>query len=300
VNSSVITEIQKGLSMKKLIFATLAALSLVSPLQSQAQGAGLLGIKGLSANVGAVSDYRFRGITQTYGGAALQVGVDYSHSSGLYVGNWNSNINEGAGYPSSHIESDIYGGFKKSFNDLTIDVGVITYLYSNSNSSNAVTANRMLTNARTGNSARGDVDNTEVYGALSWKWLTVKYSHALSNYFSMPDTSGTNYLDFSGGWDLGNGWGVNAHVGLLRYKGLNSATVNGDYNDYKIGVTKEAMGLVFGASLITTDASAGTCTVANFGTTNAGFYCYTNNLGNPKSVKNAGADTLVLSVVKNF
>ena len=102
--------------MKKLIFATLAALSLVSPLQSQAQGAGLLGIKGLSANVGAVSDYRFRGISQTFGKPAAQFGVDYAHSSGLYVGNWNSNINEGAGYPSSHWETDFYAGYKTSVN----------------------------------------------------------------------------------------------------------------------------------------------------------------------------------------
>ena len=286
--------------MKKIIFASLAALSLAAPLQAQAQEAKLLGIKGLSANVGAVSDYRFRGITQTFGTSALQVGVDYAHDSGLYIGNWNSNINEGAGYPSAHIESDVYGGFKKSLGEISVDLGLITYLYSKSNSTNAVTANRMLTNARTGNVARGDVDNTEAYGALSWKWLTVKYSRALSNYFSVPDTRGTSYLDLAGNWDLGNGWGVNSHVGLLRYMGLNTSTVNGDYNDYKIGVTKEMLGVVLGASYISTDAKAGNCTLGNFGTTSVNFYCYTDNLGDPKSVKNAGAGTLVLSVMKTF
>ena len=41
---------------------------------------------------GLFTDYRFRGISQTHGEPALQGGVDYAHKSGLYVGNWNSNV----------------------------------------------------------------------------------------------------------------------------------------------------------------------------------------------------------------
>ena len=53
----------------------------------------------LTGNVGLFSSYRFRGIDQTFGKPALQGGFDYTHSSGVYVGNWNSNVSSGAGFP---------------------------------------------------------------------------------------------------------------------------------------------------------------------------------------------------------
>ena len=53
----------------------------------------------LTGNVGLFSSYRFRGIDQTAGKPALQGGFDYSHASGIYVGNWNSNVSSGAGFP---------------------------------------------------------------------------------------------------------------------------------------------------------------------------------------------------------
>ncbi len=39
-----------------------------------------------TGNVGLFSDYRFRGISQTYKQPAIQGGFDYSHSSGIYLG----------------------------------------------------------------------------------------------------------------------------------------------------------------------------------------------------------------------
>ena len=46
----------------------------------------------LAANVGLVSDYRFRGIAQTSKKPALQAGLDFSHSSGFYAGTFASNV----------------------------------------------------------------------------------------------------------------------------------------------------------------------------------------------------------------
>ena len=60
----------------------------------------------LTANVGLFSDYRFRGISQTATRPALQGGFDYAHSSGFYVGNWNSNVDASAGYPDGNLEMD--------------------------------------------------------------------------------------------------------------------------------------------------------------------------------------------------
>ena len=62
---------------------------------------------GATGNVGVFSDYIFRGITQTGGGAAGQGGLDFSSASGLYAGTWISNLNAG----TAAYETDLYGGF---------------------------------------------------------------------------------------------------------------------------------------------------------------------------------------------
>lgn len=46
----------------------------------------------ISANIGAVSNYMWRGVTQTQDGAAVQGGLDFTHSSGFYLGTWASNV----------------------------------------------------------------------------------------------------------------------------------------------------------------------------------------------------------------
>jgi len=45
-----------------------------------------------SANLSLTNDYRYRGISQSNFRPAIQGGFDYAHSSGFYIGNWNSSI----------------------------------------------------------------------------------------------------------------------------------------------------------------------------------------------------------------
>src|SRR5205807_10360934 len=89
----------------------------------------------VTGNITLASEYRFRGIDQTYGKPAIQGGFDYSHASGVYLGNWNSNVSQGAGYPGGNIEMDFYGGYKKAFGDFGLDVGAIYYYYPGSEAS---------------------------------------------------------------------------------------------------------------------------------------------------------------------
>jgi len=288
--------------MNKIILATLAALSLVSTVQAQAQtpAPGLFGVSGLSANAGAVSDYRFRGISQTFGKPAAQFGVDYAHSSGLYVGNWNSNINEGAGYPSSHWETDFYGGYKTTLGNIGLDVGAIYYGYPSSSSS---CTRYQISNPKTGERYSGTVKNTEVYIGASWQWLSAKYFYSTDAYFSMPGSRGTTYLDISATFDLGDGWGINGHVGQLTTKGINSATINTNYNDFKFGVTKDINGWVFGAAAVWTTAKADNCTSANYAAGTSGPYCYSNTLAPNQTryeVIDSGKSSYVLSVNRTF
>ena len=77
-----------------------------------------------TGNAGLFSEYRFRGIAQTFAKPAFQGGFDYSHSSGFYVGNWNSNVSSGAGFAEGNLEMDFYGGYKMAVgSNLTLDFG---------------------------------------------------------------------------------------------------------------------------------------------------------------------------------
>jgi len=77
----------------------------------------------LTGNVGAVSEYVFRGVDQT-GGTAIQGGADYSFDMGLYAGLWVSNSAAGGGN-----EADVYAGYGLKLGEFSLDFGAIYYGY---------------------------------------------------------------------------------------------------------------------------------------------------------------------------
>ena len=76
--------------MKKILVPSLIALAIGS-LTSVAQ-AQTAPESSLSFNVGATTDYRYRGISQSRLKPAVQGGFDYADKSGFYVGAWCSSI----------------------------------------------------------------------------------------------------------------------------------------------------------------------------------------------------------------
>jgi uncharacterized protein (TIGR02001 family) len=287
---------------KTFIAATLATAALAVPNLAAAQAAAAPAAAPASphtftGNMSLVSDYRFRGISQTFKKPALQGGFDYSHETGFYAGNWNSNVNEGAGFPNGNLEMDFYGGWKKTWGDWGLDVGAIYYYYPGTDAS--TTNGTTFVNPRdVTKTHNGKISNTELYIGGSWKWISLKYYHAVSDYFSLPDTKGSNYLDLSGTYDLGNGWGIVGHVGSFRLKGWDNGTdvTKGSYTDWKIGVTKDLNGWVLGASYIDTSGK-GSCNPAN-----PGFYCFGNQqpFGASTKFRDVSNGTVVLSVSKTF
>lgn len=265
--------------MHKLVVPVAMAASLLSGIAAAQTAPTPSPVAG---NMTLASEYRFRGIDQTAGKPALQGGFDYTRASGVYLGNWNSNVNQNAGYPGASLEMDFYGGYKKAFGDLGVDVGAIYYYYPGSDASSLRNPHNL------GKSNSGTVHNTEFYVGGSWKWLSVKWFHAISDYFSVPDTSGTNYIDFSATYDLGGGLGIVGHVGKLKVHNVSEA----DYTDYKLGVTKDIAGWVLGAALVGTNAK-GDC-----GATSLQPYCVLDPSGNRP--RDAGRSTIVLSVGKTF
>jgi len=249
---------------KSLLSLSLVASALVPGLAAAQTPAPASPVTG---NMSLVSEYRFRGIDQTFGKPALQGGFDYSHSaSGVYLGNWNSNVSEGAGYPGSNLEMDFYGGWKKSFGDFGVDIGAIYYWYPGTDNPK--------------------IDNKEIYLGGSWKMLSLKYFHSIDDYFGVANTKNSWYLDLGLTWDLGSGWGLVGHYGMFEFKNV----ANGDYNDWKLGVTKDLGGWVFGAAYVDTDAK-GNCATAEL-------YCFPNDNGT--KTRDAGRSTIVFSVAKTF
>ena len=281
---------------KTIIAASLATAAFAVPQLASAQAAAPAAAPAsphtFTGTMALVSDYRFRGITQTFKQPAIQGGFDYSHTSGFYVGNWDSNVNSGAGFPGGSIEMDFYGGWKQTWGDWGLDLGTIYYYYPGTDA----TAANFLPNPKNGKVHTGNVHNWEVYIGGSWKWLSLKYSHAVSDYFSLPDTKGSNYLDLSGTYDLGNGWGVVGHLGSFHLDNwhVNTDVTKGSYTDWKLGVTKDLSGWILGASYIDTNAK-GSCNTAN-----PGFYCFGNSAAGATKFKDASSGTVVLSVSKTF
>jgi uncharacterized protein (TIGR02001 family) len=203
--------------------ATLAATGgVLLPTASHAQ---------LAFNVGAVTDYRYRGISQTRLKPALQGGIDYA-AGGFYVGTWASTIKwikDGGG--DADVEIDVYGGYKgEVMPGLGFDVGVLTYVYPS-------------------NDLSPDADTTEIYGALTYGPATLKYSHAVTNLFGFPDSKNSYYLDLSASFDLGGGLMLTPHVGYQKVKNVSGAS----YTDYALTVSKDFSGLVPSLAIVGTD-----------------------------------------------
>jgi uncharacterized protein (TIGR02001 family) len=95
---------------------------------------------GVTGNVGAVSEYVFRGVEQS-NGAAAQGGIDWSHASGFYAGTWVSNTNF-TGYNGEQVtyETDVYGGYTFKVGGVGLDAGLLYYYYRNDTGLNTLEA----------------------------------------------------------------------------------------------------------------------------------------------------------------
>jgi uncharacterized protein (TIGR02001 family) len=227
---------------KKTLIALAAVLAATAgtllPSAAQAQ---------LAFNVGAVTDYRYRGISQSRLKPAIQGGIDYT-AGGFYVGTWASSIKwiedlgtiAAADVGNTSVEIDVYGGYKGAISkELSYDVGLLTYIYPGNKVGRL---SPFFKNA----------DTTEIYGALTYGPATLKYSHALTNVFGNPDSKNSYYLDLSATFDVA-GFAVTPHIGYQKVKGPYDPVAS--YTDYAVTVSKEVLkGLTLSLSLIGTDA----------------------------------------------
>jgi len=192
----------------------------------------------LSFNVGAVSEYRYRGISQSRLKPALQGGIDYAAPNGFYVGTWASTIKwiKDAG-GDAKVEVDLYGGYKTEVaKGLTLDVGGLYYLYPSNKLKNVA--------------GWANANTFELYGALTFGPVTAKYSHSTTNLFGTVDSKNSGYFDVTANFDLGDGMTLTPHVGHQTIKHSPAWS----YTDYSLTFAKDFSGLVLSAAVVGTDA----------------------------------------------
>jgi uncharacterized protein (TIGR02001 family) len=223
-----------------------------------------------TGNVGVFSQYIFRGLTQTNRKPALQGGLDYAHAGGFYAGLWGSNVSwvtdtaETAGIHevSNSLELDLYLGYRGTIvEDLGFDVGFLRYEYPGDYPSGFVKPN-----------------TNEIYGALSWKWLTFKASYSLGDTFGVDDARGTQYYDLTASFPVTEQFSVIGHVGYQKFRGSIGGVSNDDlysYADWKLeGAYTVDGGWTFGAAYTDTNAEEAGYTVLGRHLGKAHFYAY--------------------------
>jgi len=200
--------------MKKLLTALLI-LAGVSIAQAE-----------VTTNMGAVSDYRFRGISQTQNAPAVQGGIDYTNTNGFYAGNWNSSVSSQMYTNGAGLESDLYAGYKKEVAGITVDIGSYNYIYPRAAAADGT-----------------KFDTNEAYVGAAYGPVAVKVSQSLGDYFGIANSRGSRYFQADLAYPIAPKWTVNVHAG--RTDVANSSAL--DYNDYSIGATYDLSGWAISA-----------------------------------------------------
>jgi uncharacterized protein (TIGR02001 family) len=173
----------------------------------------------VSATVGLVSDYDFRGISQTLNDPAFQAGLTYTSDTGLYYGLWGSNVDfqgssPGATYKNSDIdrpstEMDVFLGFSGE-KVVGYDLGVIYYSYPNS----------------------GELNYAEAYASVSKGPGTLKVWWAWND-FGGKGRKGAVYTEANLNVPMNEGFSFLAHFG---YSDTSKTMALGNYLDWSLGV----------------------------------------------------------------
>ncbi|MDX5362570.1 MAG: TorF family putative porin [Pseudazoarcus pumilus] len=223
--------------MKKTLIAAavLAATPFVGANVAMAEGE-----LPISANISIVSDYAFRGISQTDQRPAIQGGFDWEHDSGFYAGFWASNVswlNDLDLGTNNSLETNLYAGYATSFGPIGVDVGLLQYYYPGDYG----TAYKAAGN--------DDPHTLEGYIGLSWEFLTFTYSHSFTNLFGYEDSKNSKYYNLAASYEIMDGLTLDASYGYSNITGQDN------YKDWKLGVTKSYGGVDFGLHYTDTDIS---------------------------------------------
>jgi uncharacterized protein (TIGR02001 family) len=180
---------------------------------------------GITATPAVTTDYDFRSVSQSAGGPAASLGVDYN-TGGLHIGTWLSTIEWGPAY-DGNMEWDMLADYTFGSDDtVKVNVGVIDYMYPSMTDQNTI----------------------EPWVTLSKKWFSasVRYS---DDWFTLGHSW---YYEANGTFPVGEtGFAIVAHVGHSSgeaWKGI-------EYTDGSLSVTKSFGNFTGALKYVTSDAA---------------------------------------------
>ena len=182
----------------------------------------------LSFNVGAATDYVWRGVSQTdespqiYGGVDATVGM-------VYAGTWLSNVDFGTGNDTD-FELDLYAGIRPQLGPVALDLGIQYYGYINAptGSDQDFVEFKLAGSVPVGPATVGAAvfwsDN--FYGGTgNATYVELNGSSPIGEKFSVSGAVGHQDVDYDGDyttWNLGVGYALTDFLGVdLRYHDTN-------------------------------------------------------------------------------
>tara|TARA_B100000963_G_scaffold359120_1_gene385500 strand:+ start:3238 stop:3927 length:690 start_codon:yes stop_codon:yes gene_type:complete len=188
----------------------------------------------ISGNVGATTDYIWRGNTQAGGDASLSGGIDIDFGNGFAAGTWVGSLGASAGEDGegdlvasddANYELDLYISYSTELAGFPLEVGYISYMYPGV--------------------ADSDADFADVYVSTSVAGIGLSYYMLTSAENDATDDDEGTYVSVDYDYDLGDDWTMSLHYGMESFenseddedtsislsKGDMTFTVSGDEGD---------------------------------------------------------------------
>ena len=206
---------------------------------------GLLALSGVSqaqfsSTWTAVSDYDFRGYSQSAKGPAIQASADYTAGdTGFSAGVWASNVDFGPGNDET-METDLYFNYNIKINDImTFMVGATYYTYPIGSSTDNYPEGYI--GATLGNFSIKQWYSDDMYaGSESAAYTEANYTQPIGDKFSLAFHAGYAWGDY---WEKVNG------EKLIDY------AVQANFTAGKFTIFAKFTGTDADSSKITTDAN---------------------------------------------
>ncbi len=197
----------------------------------------------VSANVALVSDYRFRGISQTGTDAAIQGGFDASWEPGFYLGTWASSVDfgdvtDGSGSYGT-MEIDYYAGWAGPVGDTDfgVDVGVFYYSYP-------------------GDTVDPEGDYVEFNVTGSWRDLSLGITYSDDFY---AETGEYWYYAGDYSFSFAEDFSLGLHAGYNDFDDPFFPTGEDSYTDYSVTLTYSVFGVDLSVAWVGTDLDTDDC-----------------------------------------
>ena len=155
----------------------------------------------ISGNVGATTDYIWRGNTQASGDSSLSGGLDVDFGNGFAAGTWVGSLGASAD-DSANYELDIYASYSTEISGFPLEVGYISYLYPGA--------------------ADSTLDFADVYVSTEIAGVGISYYMLASAEDDAVDADEGTYLSFDYGFDLTDDLSVTLHYGMEDFSNSDS------------------------------------------------------------------------------